>query len=133
MQNDIVSENPQSTVVAQYERTTPRAEAYQSEAELEQGMIAQLQRQGYEYAHIHHEDELIQNLRQQLEKLNDFHFSDNEWERFFKAKSPTRVRVLLTRQRLFSVTTSRLSPSTMARRKTSTSSTSKTLTTTTPR
>ena len=86
MQNDIVSENPQSTVVAQYERTTPRAEAYQSEAELEQGMIAQLQRQGYEYAHIHHEDELIQNLRQQLEKLNDFHFSDNEWERFFKAE-----------------------------------------------
>lgn len=74
MQNDIVSENPQSTVVAQYERTTPRAEAYQSEAELEQGMIAQLQRQGYEYAHIHHEDELIQNLRLQLEKLNDFHF-----------------------------------------------------------
>ena len=57
--NDIVSENPQSTVVAQYERTTPRAEAYQSEAELEKGMIAQLQRQGYEYAHIHHEDELI--------------------------------------------------------------------------
>ena len=84
--NDIVSENPQSTVVAQYERTTPRAEAYQSEAELEQGMIAQLQRQGYEYAHIHHEDELIQNLRLQLEKLNDFHFSDNEWERFFKAE-----------------------------------------------
>ena len=40
MQNDIVSENPQSTVVAQYERTTPHAEAYQSEAELEQGMIA---------------------------------------------------------------------------------------------
>ena len=84
--NDIVSENPQSTVVAQYERTTPRAEAYQSEAELEQGMIAQLQRQGYEYAHIHHEDELIQNLRLQLEKLNDFHFSDNEWERFFKTE-----------------------------------------------
>ena len=86
MQNDIVSENPQSTVVAQYERTTPRAEAYQSEAELEQGMIAQLQRQGYEYAHIHHEDELIQNLRLQLEKLNDFHFTDNEWERFFKTE-----------------------------------------------
>lgn len=86
MQNDIVSENPQSTVVAQYERTTPRAEAYQSEAELEQGMIAQLQRQGYEYAHIHHEDELIQNLRLQLEKLNDFHFTDSEWERFFKAE-----------------------------------------------
>lgn len=84
--NDIVSENPQSTVVAQYERTAPRSEAYQSEAELEQGMIAQLQRQGYEYVSIHHEAELIANLRTQIEKLNNFHFTDGEWQRFFKAE-----------------------------------------------
>ena len=77
MQTDIVSENTLSTVVAQYERTTPRSESYQSEAELEATMIAQLQRQGYEYAHIHHEDELISNLRMQLEKLNGFVFTDN--------------------------------------------------------
>ena len=76
MQTDIVSENTLSTVVAQYERTTPRSESYQSEAELEASMIAQLQRQGYEYAHIHHEDELISNLRMQLEKLNGFVFTD---------------------------------------------------------
>lgn len=56
MQTDIVSENTLSTVVAQYERTTPRSESYQSEAELEATMIAQLQRQGYEYAHIHQEE-----------------------------------------------------------------------------
>ena len=86
MQTDIVSENTLSTVVSQYERTTPRSEAYQSEAELEASMIAQLQRQGYEYAHIHHEDELISNLRRQLEKLNDFAFTDNEWQRFFKTE-----------------------------------------------
>ena len=86
MQTDIVSENTLSTVVAQYERTTPRSESYQSEAELEATMIAQLQRQGYEYAHIHHEDELISNLRRQLEKLNDFVFTDNEWQRFFKTE-----------------------------------------------
>lgn len=84
--NDIVSENPQSTVVSQYERTTPRSEAYQSEAELEQGMIAQLQRQGYEYVSIHKEAELIANLRKQIEKLNNFHFTDGEWQRFFKAE-----------------------------------------------
>ena len=86
MQTDIVSENPESTVVAQYERSTPRAEAYQSEAELEASMIAQLQRQGYEYAHIHHEGELTDNLRRQLEKLNNYHFTDNEWQRFFRAE-----------------------------------------------
>ncbi len=86
IQNDIVSENPQSTVVAQYERTAPRSEAYQSEAELEQGMIAQLQRQGYEYVSIHHEEELIANLRTQIEKLNNIRFTDGEWQRFFKAE-----------------------------------------------
>ena len=86
MQNDIISENTLSTVVAQYERKTPRSESYQSEAELEASMIAQLQRQGYEYAHIHHEAELISNLRHQLEKLNSFSFTDNEWERFFKSE-----------------------------------------------
>ena len=93
MQNDIVSQNPQSTVVAQYERTTPRAEAYQSEAELEQGMIAQLQRQGYEYAHIHHEDELIQNLRLQLEKNSTTStFPTTSGSVSSRRKSPTRAR-----------------------------------------
>lgn len=84
--NDIVSENNLSTVVAHYERTSPRAEAYQSETELEQSMIAQLQRQGYEYVKIHREEELIQNLRRQLEKLNGIRFTDHEWQRFFKAE-----------------------------------------------
>jgi type I restriction enzyme R subunit len=28
---------------------------------------------------------LIGNLRQQLSKLNDYPFSDTEWEQFFKA------------------------------------------------
>lgn len=133
MQNDIVSENPQSTVVAQYERTTPRAEAYQSEAELEQGMIAQLQRQGYEYAHIHHEDELIQNLRQQLEKLNDFHFSDNEWERFFKAEIANEGKGIVDKAETIQRVNIKAFTLDDGTQKTSTSSTSKTLTTTPPR
>ena len=64
---DILAENNLSTVVSQYVRTTPRGAAYQSEAELEAVLIAQLGRQGYEYAPIRREDELIQNLRLQLE------------------------------------------------------------------
>lgn len=43
-----------------------------------------LTEQGYEYLKIHHEKDLIANLRTQLEKLNDYHFTENEWERFFK-------------------------------------------------
>ena len=40
--------------------------------------------QGYEYISVHNEAALISNLRKQLELLNDFTFTDSEWERFFK-------------------------------------------------
>ncbi|HQO05527.1 MAG TPA: type I restriction endonuclease subunit R [Fervidobacterium sp.] len=39
--------------------------------------------QGYEYISVHNEAALISNLRKQLELLNDFTFTDSEWERFF--------------------------------------------------
>ena len=80
----IVSENPESTVVAKYVSVESRgAGSYQSEAELERAFIGQLQSQAYEYLPIRSERELIANLRVQLEKLNDLSFSDGEWEHFF--------------------------------------------------
>lgn len=83
-QHRIVSENPESTVVAKYVSTESRgAGSYQSEAELERAFIGQLQSQAYEYLPIRSERELIANLRVQLEKLNDLSFSDGEWEHFF--------------------------------------------------
>ena len=86
-QFDLISQNTQSTVVAEYERPNKERETgYQSEAELEREFIAQLQRQGYEYLPIHNEKELIQNLRRQIERLNDIRFTDSEWQRFFKAE-----------------------------------------------
>ena len=42
-----------------------------------------LTEQGYTYLQIHTSDELVANLRQQLEKLNDYKFSEDEWKRFF--------------------------------------------------
>lgn len=39
--------------------------------------------QGYEYISIHSEKQLIDNLHKQLEKLNNFKFTDDEWQRFF--------------------------------------------------
>ncbi len=84
---NLLSENNQSTVVNHYERpSVARETAYQSEADLEREMIDQLKKQGYDYVPIKHESELIANLRQQLERLNDYAFTDAEWERFFKTE-----------------------------------------------
>ncbi|MBP8609836.1 MAG: type I restriction endonuclease subunit R [Syntrophaceae bacterium] len=80
---NLVAENPQSTVVAEYEAEYHTAKAYQSEAELENAFIEQLKLQAYEYLPITSEAKLVLNLRKQLEKLNNFTFSDAEWERFF--------------------------------------------------
>jgi type I restriction enzyme R subunit len=51
-QYDLVAENPQSTVVAEYSEEYRRTTTYQSEADLERAFIAQLQTQGYEYLQI---------------------------------------------------------------------------------
>ena len=48
-------------------------------------MIGLLEEEGYTYLQILDEAELIANLREQLSALNDYAFSDAEWERFFKA------------------------------------------------
>ncbi len=81
---NIVASTNEATVVAEYVADyTVRSEQYQSEAELEREFITQLETQGYEHIVIHSETELIENLRKQLEKLNDYEFSDTEWERFF--------------------------------------------------
>ena len=85
MKYNLVAQNPESTVVGMYVPNGDllRDANYQSEADLEQAFINQLETQAYEYLHITSEDDLILNLRKQLEKLNNYNFSDTEWERFF--------------------------------------------------
>ncbi len=81
---NIVASTDEATVVAEYSALyNVRSEKYQSEAELEREFIDLLKSQGYEYITIHNEDALIKNLRRQLELLNDFTFTDSEWQRFF--------------------------------------------------
>lgn len=80
----MVAENSESTILAEYESDKKRESKYQSEAELEAAFIQQLQAQAYEYLPIHTEQDLISNLRKQLEKLNCYTFSDKEWNAFFK-------------------------------------------------
>lgn len=80
----VVAENPESTVIAEYQAVKTKQTEYQSESDLEKAFIKQLQNQAYDYLPIHSEKDLIDNLRCQLEKLNDYHFTDKEWDTFFK-------------------------------------------------
>ena len=67
---NIVAQTTENTVVTEYEPVKTRAGNYQSEAALEKEFIRMLCDQGYEYLTIHHEKDLLANLRTQLEKLN---------------------------------------------------------------
>ena len=82
-QYNIIAESQEYTVVSEYDHVATPAENYQSEADLEKEFIRLLQEQGYDYLPIHTEADLISNLRGQLEKLNHYHFTDNEWDHFF--------------------------------------------------
>ena len=79
---NIVAQTNENTVVTEYEPVKKRSDIYQSEAALENEFIHMLEEQGYEYLSLHTEDELVINLRKQLEKLNNYSFTDKEWKRF---------------------------------------------------
>ena len=80
---NIVAETNLNTVVTEYEPVKARSDSYESEAALEKDFIRLLGEQGYQYLPIHTEADLIANLRERLEELNKYKFSDTEWERFF--------------------------------------------------
>lgn len=80
---NIIASTTENTVVTSYEPVQKRSDSYQSEAALEREFIHMLTQQGYEYLTIHQEADLIANLRHQLEILNNYQFTDSEWERFF--------------------------------------------------
>ena len=80
---NIVAQTNENTVITEYIPVAKRADTYQSEAELEREFIHMLCDQGYTYLPIHTEGDLIANLRERLEALNHYHFSEEEWDRFF--------------------------------------------------
>lgn len=85
MYNIVLAAN-ESTVVTEYQPETKRSDSYQSEAALEKAFIDMLTQQGYERLHINNAAELVANLRRQLELLNNYKFTDREWDSFFKNK-----------------------------------------------
>ena len=80
---NIIAQSSESTVVTEYKPQAKRSDAYQSEADLEKEFIRLLCELGYERLTVHKEADLIANLRTQLEKLNNYHFTNGEWKRFW--------------------------------------------------
>ena len=75
-----------ATVIAEYDEPREKNGAHQSEAQLEKRLIEILISQGYEYLPIHTEEDLLTNLRTQIELLNTrdnepLALSDDEWKR----------------------------------------------------
>lgn len=77
-----IAESTGFIVLEKYTKLQQLDGGYQSEADLERELIRDLTRQGYEYLTIHKPDELLVNVRVQLEKLNKVQFTNEEWGRF---------------------------------------------------
>lgn len=77
-----IAEMTSGIVLASYNPKEKTKENYQTEAQLEEDFIARLVSQGYEKFKGRTSEELYANLKIQIEKLNNFKFSNDEWERF---------------------------------------------------
>ena len=82
----ILLEGPETTVCAEAPCSGTDSTAYQSEEELEEGLIAQLIAQGYDRLRVNNQAGLVDNLRKQLERLNEFSFTDDDWDAFFRCE-----------------------------------------------
>lgn len=96
----LISENDNSTVLAEYKPLDRVVTSFQSESALEKELINTLVEEGYEYLSIHSENELILNLRNQLEKLNNYQFTDGEWDFFFSKVIANKNDYIIEKTRL---------------------------------
>lgn len=84
--NNSITQTPHFIVLDEYTKiasVTPPPKGHQSEVALEEELIADLQKQGYEYlSQVKLPEALLKNLRQQLQTLNSMTFTDTEWQRF---------------------------------------------------
>lgn len=79
---NVMIDDNESTVVAKYTPSKRQDDFYQSETQLEREFIKNLQLHGYEYINLTDETSLLVNLRTQIERLNNYNFSNSEWQRF---------------------------------------------------
>ena len=78
-----IAESNNFIVLDKYSKEWQVNESYQSEGDLEREFILDLQNQGYEYLPaLNNPEAMLVNVREQLQVLNNVHFSEGEWLRF---------------------------------------------------
>lgn len=78
-----VAESNSFIVLDKYIKEFQVSEGYQSEDDLEQEFIRDLENQGYQYIPgLNTPEKMLVNVREQLQALNDVQFSNEEWSRF---------------------------------------------------
>lgn len=78
-----IAELDKFIILDKYTKCTQVCESYQSEYDLEKELIADLENQGYEYlANLNTPKKMLDNIRVQLQDLNNMEFKDDEWIRF---------------------------------------------------
>ncbi|MEO1987594.1 MAG: type I restriction endonuclease subunit R [Martelella sp.] len=82
-QTRTIAETKNFIVLDKYTKEWDAADRYQSEDDLERELVQDLVNQGYEFLPtLTTPDEMLTNVRVQLEQLNSVKFSVNEWKRF---------------------------------------------------
>lgn len=80
-QTATIAETNKFIVLEKYTKLV-QPSTYQTEADLERELIADLQKQGYDYLnYVITPEALLANLKIQIENLNGVTFTNNEWSR----------------------------------------------------
>ena len=78
-----IAESNKFIVLDKYIKEWQTTDSYQSEGDLEREFIQDLVNQGYEYLPaLNNAKAMLANVREQLQVLNNTHFSEDEWLRF---------------------------------------------------
>ncbi|MGA1932626.1 type I restriction endonuclease subunit R [Arcobacter sp. YIC-464] len=82
-QTKTIAESKNFIVLDKYTKIDQEGSSYQSEADLENELISDLENQGYEFVKdLTDASKMLINARTQLQTLNKIEFSDGEWNRF---------------------------------------------------
>lgn len=82
-QYSTIAESNNFIVLDKYTKLSQVCESYQTESSLEQELISDLVKQGYEYLpELNMPEKMLANVRKQLQILNKVEFSEDEWLRF---------------------------------------------------
>lgn len=78
-----IAESKNFIILDKYTKIDQEGSSYQSEADLENELISDLENQGYEFVKdLTDSSKMLINARVQLQALNKVEFSDGEWNRF---------------------------------------------------